>query len=104
MRAQRIENLLNTEFAPIHISVENESHNHSVPKNSETHFKLIVVSDKFQGQTRIERQRQVNALLKTEFDNGLHALTMRLYTNKEWMDSDEGKSFHSPNCHGGSKS
>ncbi|GLG99409.1 BolA-like protein [Gryllus bimaculatus] len=34
-------------FKPIHLDVLNESHMHNVPPNSETHFKVIVVSDDF---------------------------------------------------------
>lgn len=32
---------------PIHLDIINESYMHNVPKNSETHFKIVVVSDKF---------------------------------------------------------
>ena len=32
-------------FAPLHLEVTNESHMHSVPAGSETHFKVIVVSE-----------------------------------------------------------
>lgn len=32
-----------------HLDVINESHMHNVPKGAETHFKVVVVSDKFEG-------------------------------------------------------
>lgn len=32
---------------PSYIEIINESYMHNVPKGSETHFKVIVVSDKF---------------------------------------------------------
>lgn len=32
-----------------HVNVINESHMHNVPKGSETHFKVVVVSAKFDG-------------------------------------------------------
>ena len=32
---------------PKHLEILNESHMHNVPSNSETHFKLVVVTDQF---------------------------------------------------------
>jgi BolA protein len=32
---------------PLHLDVFNESYMHNVPPGSETHFKVVVVSDKF---------------------------------------------------------
>lgn len=88
---------LNPEF----VELVNESHNHSVPKNSETHFKLLLVSEEFQGLSRVQRQRKVYDLLAEELKNGVHALTMRLLTPEEY--SKEQPAFISPKCHGGSK-
>lgn len=33
---------------PIHLEIVNESYMHNVPKGSETHFKILVVSNKFE--------------------------------------------------------
>jgi BolA protein len=43
----------------------------------ETHFDLEVVSAAFDGLTRVQRQRLVLDALKDEFDEGLHALSIR---------------------------
>lgn len=43
-----IEQALSTNLNPIHLEVINESYMHNVPKGSESHFKVLVVSDKFQ--------------------------------------------------------
>ncbi len=43
----------------------------------ETHYKLIIVSPFFEGQSRIDRQRMVMNLLKEEFNSGLHALEIK---------------------------
>lgn len=40
---------ISANLKPIHFEVINESPMHSVPKNSETHFKILVVSDLFKG-------------------------------------------------------
>lgn len=33
---------------PVHLEVINESYMHNVPRGSETHFKVVVVSKKFE--------------------------------------------------------
>ena len=49
------------------------------------HFEAVVVSAEFAGQTRVQRQQRVNALLRSYFDSGkLHALSMKTLTPEEW--------------------
>lgn len=96
----RIEEKLKT-LKPEFVELINESHNHSVPKNSETHFKLLLVSLEFVGMARVQRQRKVYDLLSEELKNGVHALTMRLLTPEEY--SKEQLDFVSPSCHGKKK-
>ncbi|MGZ3770351.1 MAG: BolA family protein [Bdellovibrio sp.] len=102
-RQQRLEELLKKGLEPFFLEIVNESHAHSVPKNSETHFKVVVVSKKFEGLSRIERQRLVNDLVKTELQSGLHALTQKTLTPEEWEKQKNDLQFESPQCHGGSK-
>lgn len=90
-------------LSPSFVELVNESHNHSVPKNSETHFKLIMVSELFQGLNRVQRQRKIYDLLSEELKNGVHALTMRLLTPEEYSKENLKNTFESPNCHGGAK-
>lgn len=52
-----IERKLQAGFAPTHLEVVNESYNHCVPKGAETHFKVVVISDKFAGVLPLERHR-----------------------------------------------
>ena len=102
---RRIEEKLTALLAPLHLTVENESHMHSVPAGSETHFKVLVVSAAFEGVSLVDRQRRVNDALKDELATGVHALTMRTLTPEEW-ERDGGAlaaSFQSPKCLGGSK-
>ena len=58
------------------VQVANESSQHNVAQGSETHFKVVVVSDEFKGQLPLDRHRVINGLLKAEFDAGLHALSI----------------------------
>lgn len=39
---------LTVQFSPVHLDILNESYMHNVPKGSETHFKVVVVSSKFE--------------------------------------------------------
>lgn len=90
-------------FAPMYFELENESHSHSVPENSETHFKLLVVAAAFEGLSRVARQRKVYDILKDELaPGGVHALAQRALTPQEWA-LDPASAFQSPACVGGSK-
>ena len=100
----KIRSKIEAAFQPItHFELVNESHSHSVPKNSETHFKLVLVSPLFDGLSRIARQRRVYEVLAEEMSGGVHALTQRLLAPAEWTP-EAVATFESPNCHGGSKS
>jgi len=100
-RAELITNLVNEAFTPSHLEVVNESHMHSVPPNSETHFKVVVSSEKFSGKRSVQRHQLVYGLLQTEMAEGVHALALHTYTPEEW--SSIVKAPDSPNCMGGSK-
>lgn len=39
---------IKSKLDPIHLEVVNESYMHNVPKDAETHFKVLVVSAKFE--------------------------------------------------------
>ncbi len=89
-------------LTPSYLDVINESHMHNVPPGSESHFKVVVVSEAFDGQRLVQRHQQINALLADELANGVHALTMQTLTAEEWVKKN-GVVPDSPNCHGGSK-
>ena len=67
---------LQDQFNPKHLEIINESHMHSVPKDSETHFKVIVISEFFNKMSLLERQRAVQEVLKDELSSGVHALSI----------------------------
>ncbi len=100
-RKERMAQLLNQELAPIYLNVEDESGNHHVPQGAETHFKITAVSSRFIDLTRIARHRLLNHFLSKEFELGLHALSMHLYTPDEW---EKNKTvLQSPSCRDGYK-
>ena len=101
-REARIREKLVTALSPAHLDVENESRMHNVPPGSETHFKVLVVSDAFDGLGAVDRQRRVHEALADELRTGLHALTIRAITPAQWQ-AQGGEGFQSPKCLGGSK-
>jgi BolA protein len=98
----QIETKLQEAFAPEYLQVENESHMHAVPANSETHFKATIVSALFDGQRLLARHRKVNQLLAQELAGPVHALALHTYTPQEWTKHASSVP-DSPNCLGGSK-
>jgi BolA-like protein 1 len=101
-RQQTIQDKLSLALHPIHLDVENESRMHSVPAGSETHFKVVVVSDAFEGLGLVDRHRRVNEALADELKSGLHALTIRALTPTQYREQGAA-GFQSPACLGGSK-
>ncbi|KAJ8727720.1 hypothetical protein PYW07_001839 [Mythimna separata] len=83
-----------------HLDVINESYMHNVPKGSETHFKVVVVSPKFEGLPLIKRHRLINDILKEELQTGVHALSIMAKTPQQWDESDQNVES-SPSCKGG---
>ncbi len=92
---------LETTFSPTYLEIENESHKHS-RGGAETHFRLIVVSEKFAGLSRVDRQRQVANLFDEERALGLHALSQRTFTPQEWLEMKDKLTLNSPACQHGS--
>lgn len=76
----RIADTLTAAFAPIRLDVQDESHQHAGHAGSqpggETHFRVYIVSDAFQGKSRIERHRMINTALAQELAGGVHALAI----------------------------
>ncbi|MBX3628796.1 MAG: BolA/IbaG family iron-sulfur metabolism protein [Nitrosomonas sp.] len=88
-------------FQPHYLQVINESHKHNVPKGSESHFKVIIVSDEFQGKMPVTRHRMVNNVLADEIAEAIHALVLNTMTIEEWS-ARRGVTNNSPPCLGGS--
>lgn len=90
---------LTVTFAPQLLQIENESHKHSAGKGAESHFKVTLVSAKFEAMATLARHRAVYACLADELANGVHALALHLYTQSEWKAVGEIAPL-SPNCVG----
>ena len=98
---QTITSKLEKALSPEHLEVINESHMHNVPEGSESHFKVVIVSDDFKDKMLLARHRLVNNVLEEELKGSIHALALHTMTMEEWFD--KGKAAESPPCEGGSK-
>lgn len=77
---EKLKALAPTKLELINDSAKHAGHAHHLGAGGftgETHYKLSIESAKFEGQSRIDRQRQVMDLLKDEFVGGLHALEIK---------------------------
>ena len=72
---------------PTRLDVINESELHaghrSSPGTGESHFRIVVVSPRFVGQSRVARHRMVNALVREELADGVHALAVHAFAPGE---------------------
>jgi BolA protein len=67
-------------FKPTRIDVIDESHLHAghvgARPEGETHFRIIISSEFFSGNTRIEKQRKIYKVLADELSGPVHALSI----------------------------
>jgi BolA family transcriptional regulator, general stress-responsive regulator len=85
--ARRIHAKLSAAFAPLSLEVIDDSRKHlghahmmqdpaKAARPGETHFTIKLVSEVFKDKSRIARHRMINAALRAEFDQGVHALSI----------------------------
>ncbi len=67
-------------FAPESLKVVDESDQHKGHAGhrpeGETHFRVYIVAEAFQGKSRIDRHRMINSALAAELAAGVHALAI----------------------------
>lgn len=78
--------------SPARLEIEDDSGRHAGHHHEggvdgraggESHFNLLVVSTVFDGLSRVQRQRTINALLREELAGPVHALSIRALTPDE---------------------
>ncbi len=86
-RRSHIEARLRAELAPAHVDVADESHlhvGHAGAASGGGHFRATIVSERFEGLSRVARQRLVYGALAAEMRGEIHALALRTFTPSEW--------------------
>lgn len=99
---EHIRNKLEQALSPEFIDVINESHLHNTPEDSESHFKVILVTNAFNGKLPVKRHQMIYGLLAEELRTQVHALALHTYTDSEWQLRSQ-QAPATPDCRGGSK-
>ncbi len=85
--AAKIEIKIKAALEPERLEVKDESHLHAghagARPDGESHFRLLIVSSRFEGMSRVARQRAVNDILRDELRERVHALAMKTLTPAE---------------------
>jgi BolA protein len=82
-RLEKIEARLREELEPVHLEVIDESHlhaGHAGAREGGGHFRATIVSDRFEGLTRVQAQRLVYQILEHEMKGEIHALAIKAMT------------------------
>ena len=94
LEQQLIERL--QQLSPSHLEVVNESSGHGgYFPGKESHFKVIVVSESFEGLRLVQRHQKIYAVGGDLLSPGkIHALAIHAFLPEEW----QGQDTSSPNC------
>jgi BolA family transcriptional regulator, general stress-responsive regulator len=75
-----LETKLREAFSPVSLEVIDESHQHhghqGARPDGESHFRVKIIASAFQGKSRVEQHRMVNAVLAQELQERVHALAI----------------------------
>ncbi|MGR3495084.1 BolA family protein [Citreimonas sp.] len=81
-KTQKIETRLREAFEPRELSVIDDSESHrghaGFQEGGESHFHVVIRSERFAGQSRIARHRAVHSALGADLVASIHALSLDL--------------------------
>jgi BolA protein len=78
---------LRRDLAAEHVEIEDESHRHAGhpgARGGGGHFNVVVVSERFEGLSRIARHRAIYDVLADQLGGAIHALSAKALTPAEW--------------------
>lgn len=85
---QQIRDILTAQFSPVKLEIIDDSSKHAghsgADPRGESHFSVLVVSEKFEGQNRVNRQRMVYGALDALLKDRIHALALKTLTPSEY--------------------
>ena len=80
-RLDRIRDSLDQAFNPEMLEIIDDSAKHAghagAAPGGETHYTVHIISESFEGLSRVQLQRAINMVLAPEFESGLHALSLK---------------------------
>ena len=86
-RLAEIKARLEAALSPESLQVDDESHlhaGHEGAKDGRGHFRVLVISDRFQGQSAIKRHRMIYQAMDDLMQTDIHALTIEAFTADEF--------------------
>lgn len=89
-----VEARLRDKLAASHVEVVDESHlhvGHAGAKSGGGHFRAVIVSEKFEGLSRVKSQQLVYRAMGAWMGNEIHALSMQTLTPAEWDALERGR-------------
>lgn len=89
-----IEALLHAALAPTHLHVHDDSAAHAGHAGAASgggHYNVLIVSDRFAGQSRVGRHRMVYDALRDLFPAQIHALAVSAYTDQEYQSREASR-------------
>lgn len=92
-RRERIEARLREAFAPLELDVVDDSarhRGHAGASSGAGHYRVMLVSERFHGVTRVERHRMVYEALAAELRQEIHALELIARSPDELAGETEG--------------
>jgi stress-induced morphogen len=81
MESQKVESLIRNEFPEAEIEVVAEDHEDE--RSDGDHFGLVIVSEEFDGMSRVDRHRAVYDALGEAMGGEIHAVEIRAQTPEE---------------------
>ena len=82
----RIEQKLCDAFHPVELDVIDQSAAHAghAGASGGGHFRVLIVSDVFEGMSQVQRQRRIYDILAEEMRSAIHALSMSCLSRSEY--------------------
>ena len=91
----QIVNTLSSFMNLVSLKIINESFMHNVPQGSESHFKIVIVSNRFKNLSLIQRHKEIYNSLG-DIMNEIHALSIHAFDNDEFESNP--MILDSPQC------
>lgn len=84
-RVERIRQVLTARLAPVELLIRDDSAAHAGHAGAREggHFSVLVVSDQFEGRTRMQRHQLVYEAVAELMRTDIHALSIRARTPRE---------------------
>lgn len=84
-----IEHLLKSAFEPQILEIRDDSAGHAghleAGADGQTHFSVVIISEKFAGLSRVQRHQAVYKTLAPLMNTPIHALALKTYTMAEYV-------------------